>query len=132
MKTRKDKVVDGILSQVAREFSGYEAIVVQAILDAGIDPEDLDEEDVAAALVALDRALWPKSRGEALWRYTRNGSSKAERTCRICGRSVSWCSKWRRSVQSIRTESSDCDRHVERVLAVVRAKHKREEAHRGL
>lgn len=127
MKTKLEKIADGILQHLWLRTS-YEEVVIDAIGDAGIDPDDLDDEDVEALFVALERALNPRSRAEGLWRFTRNGSRKSERTCYVCGRSVTWCTKWPRTRQSIDAEAHDCGRHIERVLVAARARYARKQA----
>ena len=116
--TRKEKIVSGILKNVARSFVDHEETIVQAILDSNLDLEDVDESVVEAALVQLEKNLNPMSRGDKLWKFDHSGATKARRTCRLCGRSATWCAKWPRTVGSIEIENRDTDSHLTRVLEV--------------
>ena len=97
------------ISSEGREEVTYEE---RAALMLSADATDLEIED---ALITLYRGDNPRSRAVGLWRFTRNGTSTRVRECYFCDGRSQWCGKWPRTVESLKTEREDVEKHIKKV-----------------
>ena len=80
------------------------------------------DSDLVGLLLAEVRRRDRSARGTTgLFRYTRNGSCKSERTCYLCNCVASWATKWPRTDRSWKIENDDRATHVARVREMARA-----------